>query len=234
MGLHLTQNFAHMKRDMQKITDVLNQKSDDEADPKGRGSVPRQRVRKPLPGENLRVIRQARGLSLINAARLCAVSPATLSRIENGLMSPTFDVMTRISEGLGIAVYDLIREQPDAAEKNLRGWSSRTRLGTGRQIETAQYRFEFLCDDVLAKTFTLLRAEVLCRTLDEFGPFQSHTGQEQITVQDGTVEVHLQHYKPRLLHCGDSLAFDSTLAHAVIAPDAIATVFWVFVPEARP
>lgn len=184
-----------------------------------------------LVGDNLRDIRRARGTSLQAAASLCAVSSATLSRIENGLMSPTFDVMTKISAGLGISIYDLVSERTDTKDDvSVQGWVADTRHGQGRRLDTPQYSFEFLCDDVLAKSFTVFRAEILCRSMSEFGSMHSHAGQEQITVVSGCVEIRLEHYRPRLLQSGDSLAFESTLKHAVLAPEGLAVVHWVYVP----
>lgn len=179
-------------------------------------------------GENLRAIRQARGESLQAVAAACSVSAATLSRIENGLLSPTFDMMARIADGLGIEIAALVRNRGNA---QVIGWITETRVGAGRQIETPRYRFEFLCDDVRAKSFLLLRAEILCRSMAEFGEMHSHSGHEQITVQTGRVEVRIEHYRPKLLNVGDSLAFDSRLEHAVIAPEGGASVLWVFAQQ---
>lgn len=182
-----------------------------------------------LVGENFRAIRLERNISLNAAAGMCSVSAATLSRIENGLMSPTFDVMSRICDGLGIGLVDLVRDHHGASA---RGWMTETRFGAGRLIETPQYRFEFLCDDVLARSFLVLRAEVLCSSMEEFGEPHSHSGQEQIVVQTGRVEVWIEQYKPKVLNVGDSIAFDSRLEHAVIAPGPeTATVLWVFEPQ---
>jgi transcriptional regulator with XRE-family HTH domain len=41
----------------------------------------------------LRVLRQSRGLGLRQAARLAHVSPAHLSRIENGLRNPSVELL---------------------------------------------------------------------------------------------------------------------------------------------
>jgi len=179
-------------------------------------------------GENLQALRQAQGISLKAAAGLCSVSAATLSRIENGLISPTFDVLARISDGLGIALGDLVRAGGRTQDQ---GWMTETRAGAGPIIETPQYRFEFLCDDVLAKSFLVLRADILCRTMTDFGEMHSHSGQEQITVQTGLVEVRLGNESPTKLTPGDSLAFDSRLEHAVLAPEGEAAVLWVFAPQ---
>lgn len=194
-------------------------------------SEPQKRQVNRLVGNNLRAIRQARGTTLQAAAQLCSVSGATLSRIENGLMSPTFDMMVRISAGLGVSISDLVSHQTESSgDTSVQAWVATTRRGQGRRLETPQYSLEFLCDDVLAKTFAVLRAEILCRNMEEFGPMQAHAGQEQITVLSGRVEVRLEYYRPHELGVGDSLAFDSTQKHAVLAPEGHALVHWVYLP----
>ena len=177
-------------------------------------------------GLALKTLRLERGKSLSSVAAACSVSAATLSRIENGRLSPTFDVISKICEGLGIGLRQLLGDSDRSAHQ---GWSTLTRAGAGRAITTPQFRFELLCDEALAKPFLVLRAEVLCRTLAEFGPLQSHAGQEQIVVQTGRIEVWVGGYKPRVLEVGDSIAFDSRLGHAVVSVggEAPATVLWI-------
>lgn len=177
-------------------------------------------------GKNLKRLRLDGNRSLNAAAALCSVSAATLSRIENGRLSPTFDVISKICDGFDIGIRDLLGYRQ---RKDIGGWSAFTKAGAGRSIETPQFRFELLCDEALAKPFLVFRADVLCRTIEDYGPLQSHSGQEQIVVQSGRVEVWLEQFKPRLLEPYDSIAFDSRLGHAVLSVDRErpATVLWV-------
>ncbi|WP_404405694.1 helix-turn-helix domain-containing protein [Pelagibacterium halotolerans] len=182
---------------------------------------------KPDPAiwENLKALRRDKGMTLSAAAAACSVSTATLSRIENGHLSPTFDVISKIAEGMGVGLSDFLFYTD---MRMLSGWRSMTRGGSGRIVETPQYRFELLCDDVLRKAFLVLRATVLKRSLEQFGPLHSHSGHEQIIVQTGRVEVWTEHYKPEVLGVGDSMAFDSTLGHALISlSEDPATVLWI-------
>lgn len=177
-------------------------------------------------GKTLKKLRLDREKSLNSVAAACSVSAATLSRIENGRLSPTFDVISKICEGFDIGIRDLLGY---SQRTDIGGWSALTKAGAGRIIETPQYRFQLLCDDALAKPFLVFRADVLCRTIEEYGPLQSHAGQEQIVVQSGRVEVWVEQYKPRQLEVGDSIAFDSRLGHAVLSvgQNEPATVLWV-------
>lgn len=176
-------------------------------------------------GENLAALRKDRGMTLKAAAAVCSVSAPTLSRIENGTLSPTFNVIASICAGFGVGISEFLSY---SSKQKVSGWRTVTRLGTGRTIETPQYRFEFLCDDMIRKPFIVLRAEILMKSIEEFGPLQSHSGQEQIVVQSGRVEIWTEHYAPAVLETGDSLAFDSALGHAVISlSEEPATVLWI-------
>lgn len=175
--------------------------------------------------ESLAALRRDRGLTLKSAATRCSVSAATLSRIENGSLSPTFDVISNICAGFGIGIRDFLSY---GSRSKVSGWRSITRQGTGRILETPHYRFEILGDDIVQTPFIVLRAEILTRSIDDFGPLQSHSGHEQIVVQSGTIEVWIEHYVPARLEAGDSLAFDSALGHAVISlSEGPATVLWI-------
>ena len=55
----------------------------------------------------LRDLRKARGWTLEQAAGQAGLARSTLSKIENGQMSPTFDALKKLAEGLGISVPQL-------------------------------------------------------------------------------------------------------------------------------
>jgi transcriptional regulator with XRE-family HTH domain len=175
--------------------------------------------------QSLSALRRDRGLTLKSAAALCSVSAATLSRIENGNLSPTFDVISNICAGFGIGMREFLSY---GARSKVSGWRTVMRQGTGRILETPHYRFEVLGDDIVQKPFVVLRAEILTKSIEDFGPLQSHFGHEQIVVQSGTIEVWIEHYAPARLGAGDSLAFDSALGHAVISVgDEPASILWI-------
>lgn len=58
----------------------------------------------------LREKREALGLSMYAVAKRAQISHTTMTRIENGLMKPTLDMLLRIAGAMGIALWRLIRE----------------------------------------------------------------------------------------------------------------------------
>jgi transcriptional regulator with XRE-family HTH domain len=176
-------------------------------------------------GHSLAALRRDRGLTLKAAATLCSVSAATLSRIENESLSPSFDVISNICAGFGIGIREFLAY---GIRNKVSGWRTVTRKGTGRSLETPHYRFEILGDNIVGKPFIVLRAAILMHSIEDFGELQSHSGYEEIIVQSGTIEVLTDHYAPARLEVGDSISFDSALGHAVISlSEEPAMVLWI-------
>jgi transcriptional regulator with XRE-family HTH domain len=61
-------------------------------------------------GENLRLQRKARGMSLDELAIASGVSRAALSQIETSKSSPTVGVLWKIAVGLGVPITDVLAE----------------------------------------------------------------------------------------------------------------------------
>ncbi|MGO2131776.1 MAG: helix-turn-helix domain-containing protein [Halomonas sp.] len=187
---------------------------------------PLERHRKPGPiGKSLKALRLSKELTIAQVAAASGTSAASISRIENGRLSPTYDVIVGLASALEVEVSELFyyyeRRSPS-------GWRTLTRAGDGHVVETPNYRFELLCSDMLSKDFLIFFTTVLNTNIEEFGELQKHVGQEQLVVQEGEVEVWTEHYEPVRLQVGDSLALDSQMGHAVISksPEP-AKILWV-------
>lgn len=176
-------------------------------------------------GDNLRALRKARGLTIAAMAAASGISAASVSRIENGHISPTYEAIVSLAQGLKVDVSELFYHSGQAA---FRGWWALTRAQEGEVIETPNYRFRPLCNNVAAKEYMVLDTTILNRSLEEFGELQKHPGQEQVIVTSGEVTVWTELYDPVELSVGDSFAFDSTLGHAVTyRGERPATLIWV-------
>ena len=55
-------------------------------------------------GDNLRVIRMAKGVSIRALAEIVGVSKSTIVNIESGKFSPRYDIVERIAEALGAEI----------------------------------------------------------------------------------------------------------------------------------
>ena len=143
---------------------------------------------------------------------------STLSKIENGKISLSYDKLARISTGLGIDIGALFA--PDRVSPPVElatGRRSITRAGDGRAIETDTYGHLYPASDLLNKRFVPLIADVRARSLEAFGEMIRHPGEEYAFILEGAVELHTNLYAPVRLEVGDSIYFDSGMAHAYLA-----------------
>ncbi len=180
---------------------------------------------KPLElGPRLRDLRATRGWTLEECSQRTGVARSTLSKIENGLMSPTFDILQKIMNGLQIDIADLFRvDRPNPAARR-----SVTRLGEGTVHQGPQYRLELLATDISNKAMLPLKATILARSFEAFGDWIQHDGEEFICVLSGEIEVATEFYAPVRLAAGESIYFDSQMRHAVITvSEADAQVVWM-------
>ncbi len=176
------------------------------------------------PGAVLKRLRRERGWPLAELSKRSGLPTSTLSKVENGKMSLTYDKLARISEGLGIEIASIFGEQAAAsgAERKPGGGAgngrrSITRNGEGGVIDTPAYRQIFQATDLLEKKFVPLLGEIKHRSIEEFGEFIRHEGEEYSFVLEGVVEFHSELYAPVQLYPGDSIFFDSSMGHAYIA-----------------
>lgn len=177
-------------------------------------------------GARLRAIRQSRRWTLQEASKRSSVGRSTLSKIENDLMSPTFDLLKKITRGMQIDLVELFDERREELEP--RGRRSITRKGEGKVNLTRAYRHELLATDISRKRMLPFRTIIMARSLDDFAGWERHDGEEVLMVTSGAVEVHTEYYAPTRLEVGDSIYFDSRMGHCVLSVgEGDAEVLWV-------
>ncbi|MFC3205542.1 helix-turn-helix domain-containing protein [Aquamicrobium soli] len=176
-------------------------------------------------GARLRRFRQDLGWTLEQASGVTGVGRSTLSKIENGQMSPTFDLLRRLTMRMQIDLVDLF--DADSSQEP-RGRRSLTLKGQGKRLSSPTYVHELLAADVSRKKMLPFRSRITARSRSEFDGWVRHDGEEIIVVLSGAIEVHTEYYEPVVLHEGDSLYFDSTMGHCAISVgEEDAQVFWV-------
>ncbi len=176
-------------------------------------------------GRRVRAARIAHSLTLETASRLCGVSRSTLSKIENGLMSPTFDVLQKIVLSLKIDLGELFGSAP---KPNASGRRALTRKDAGQRHAYRGYQMELLATDLAHKAMLPFRIRITAHSLDAFDDWGRHEGEEFLYVISGSVCLYSELYAPTHLSAGDSLYFDSRTGHAAISTsDEDAEVLWM-------
>lgn len=171
-------------------------------------------------GESLRRIRKERGMTLSETSAKSGMPMSTISKIENNKMSLSYDKLLRICKALDIDISELfsgtpVAEKPVAAPSS--GRRSINRRGTGYAINTPNYSHLYPAADLLNKRAVPIIAEIHARSLAQFGEMIRHPGEEFAMVLEGAVDLHTDLYAPTRLDTGDSIYFDSGMAHAYIA-----------------
>jgi len=176
-------------------------------------------------GERVRELRKARNWTLEQAANQAGLARSTLSKIENGQMSPTYDALKKLAVGLEISVPQLFT--PPVKEQ-VNGRMSVTKAGEGTDHTTTTYEHELLSSTLTKKQMLPYRARIRARSFEEFDGWVRHDGEEFLYVLTGTVRLFTEFYEPVDMSRGDSAYYDATMGHNVISvSDDDATILWV-------
>lgn len=171
------------------------------------------------PGIALKRLRKKNDWTLAEVSKQTGIPASTLSRIENDQISPTYDLLLRLSSGLSIDLTQLLSNAEPVTETGTDrpGRRSVTRESEGTVVEMPTHTLKYLNTDLLHKQMTPMLTEYRARSLAEFGEFMHHVGEEFLYVLEGEVELHTECYAPLVLKAGESTYFDSRMGHAYIA-----------------
>ena len=176
-------------------------------------------------GARVRDLRKAQGWTLERAARQAGMARSTLSKIENGQMSPTYDALKKLAVGLEISVPQLFTPPED---DRVTGRLAVTRSGEATSHPTATYEHDMLAEALTRKKMLPYRARVRARDMGEFDGWVRHDGEEFLYVLTGVIRLYTEFYEPVEMRRGDSAYYDATMGHNVISLSAEdATILWV-------
>lgn len=176
-------------------------------------------------GARVRQLRKARDWTLEQAAGQAGLARSTLSKIENGQMSPTYEALKKLATGLEISVPQLFTP-PQKGQVN--GRLAVTKSGEGTAQATVTYEHELLADTLTKKNMLPYRARVRARSMDEFEGWVRHDGEEFLYVLTGVVCLYTEFYEPIEMRRGDSAYYDATMGHNVVSvSDEDALILWV-------
>ena len=172
------------------------------------------------PGLFLREFRTDKGLTLAEVSERTGIPVSTLSKVETGKMSLSYEKLVRLSHGLDIDIARLFAAPVSpsvAAQRPATGRRSITPASAGASIETSTYHYTYPSADLLNKALNPMIIEVKVRSIDDFGELMRHPGEEYVLVLEGECEFHTDMYAPSLLKTGDSAYFDASMGHGYVA-----------------
>jgi transcriptional regulator with XRE-family HTH domain len=173
-------------------------------------------------GPRLRQLREQKGLSARQVAELAGVTPAYLSRLENGHVSPTVATLARLVAAMGETMATLFADAPGADEAVVRR--------ADRHLMRSRGVLDSQVTPGWAKRLEVLESLVEPGQGSNDG-LHTHGGEEEcVLVLEGELDLVLGSTRHHL-ELGDSATFDCRVPHRWVNPSsAPARVLWIITP----
>jgi transcriptional regulator with XRE-family HTH domain len=161
-------------------------------------------------GATVKRLRTAQGLTLGELARSAAISPAMLSRLEHGDVSPSLETLAALAEALGTSCATLLRDADAIASD-----AQLVRKGEGLEVVRRGTRrghtYHLLASDRgPRKSFEPFLVTLTDKS--ELFPEFEHAGHEIIHILEGSLRYR-HGAEIFLLKPGDTLTFRGDLPH---------------------
>jgi transcriptional regulator with XRE-family HTH domain len=170
----------------------------------------------PAPSRAIRQARIAQGLSLRALSARAGLPYSTLSKLENGKMGLTYDKLIRLAQALSVDLKDIVAEANEPPAPVAVGRRSITRAGEELDAESERHVHHYPAADLLGKMMIPIIIDVQATSVEELGGLVRHAGEEYLYVLSGTMDLHSDLYAPLPLGPGDSVYFDSGMAHGYV------------------
>jgi transcriptional regulator with XRE-family HTH domain len=173
-------------------------------------------------GQSLKRIRHQNGWKIADVARMTGLAVSTISKVENGRMSLTYDKLPQLAEGLSLDLADILAASPQprpAPAGRVTGRRSVCRASDSFHIAAGDYNYWYLNVDLAHKAIVPILGETTAKSIEEFGELIRHEGEEFCYVLEGNLLVYTEFYSPVRLVPGECIYIDSTMGHAYIAVD---------------
>nr|MDD6336277.1 XRE family transcriptional regulator [bacterium] len=175
-------------------------------------------------GDIARRIRELREILELSAEDMAAATGLTAEeylRQESGECDFSFTLLSRLAGKLHVDITDLISgESPKLTMYTV------TRKGQGEKLERRrEYRYEQLFANFSGRNGDCFVVTVAYDAAKQKpAALYSHEGQEMNYILSGTLGIWIDNQQ-EVLHAGDSILYDATHPHAMVALDGQDTVF---------
>lgn len=166
-------------------------------------------------GRVLQRVRRSRGLTVGELSQRASVSAGLISQLERGRGNPSFLTLSRLAEALEVPLGHFV-QGPDSTSKVVRA-NARKKL----VLPSDRLVYELLTPS-LQGSLELLRTTVPPGWSNRECPF-AHSGEEAVHLLSGRLEVTVGD-EPWLLEEGDTITYDSSVAHWWVNPTEQAAV----------
>jgi transcriptional regulator with XRE-family HTH domain len=180
-------------------------------------------------GLAVRKLRLAKGLTLAELSERSGVPLSSLSKLELGQVSLTYDKLMRLCRSLEVDLEHVIRHEAEVAPAPS-GRRVVARAGEGRVVRVGPHLGKLTAAELLSKPFAPAILDITAKSLTEHGPFVRLSGEVYLLVLEGAAVLHAESYSPQLLNPGDGVYFDARAPHALLAQSKKAKVLLVAPP----
>lgn len=169
-------------------------------------------------GERLRAIRKEHGLTLKALSARSGVALSTLSKIELGQISVSYEKFAAVAHAMDVDIAALFDARAGAAPSaGRRPVVVRSTLAEAPSYDAENYDYRLLATEFPAKRMTPLHGTIVARRLEEFPDYIRHPGQEFVMVLSGRVRIHFETGEAIELARQDSAYFDSGVGHVYLS-----------------
>lgn len=176
--------------------------------------------KRPTLADVIRNIRNRNGWTLKQMSDKCGIPVSTLSKVEHGRLTLTYDKLQQVSDRLNLRMSDLFAEEDGDASAKVTGRRSLGSIENAVQVTTDNYDYHYLCTDLRQKRMIPIITRIRAQSAKEFGDLVTHKGEEFVYVLEGAIEVHSEFYDPVILKQGESIYLDSSMGHAYVTAGA--------------
>ena len=179
----------------------------------------------PTLGQLLHGLRVRNGWTLKQMSERSGIPVSTLSKVEHGRLTLTYDKLQQLSQRLGLRMSELFSEGRDTAPQAVTARRSIGDLDHAIRVETPNYDYHYLCTEIRRKRMIPVLTTIRASSVEQFGDYMRHAGEEYVFVVKGRIVVHTEFYDPVTLAEGQSIYLDANMGHAyVAAPDCAEAV----------
>jgi transcriptional regulator with XRE-family HTH domain len=173
----------------------------------------------PNLGQRLRELRTRNRWRIADVSEMTGLAASTISKVENGRMSLTYDKLQQLATGLSLDLAELFSDQkkPDNSAAVVTARRSLGKSGDGVALTAGSYQWRFLNADLAPKRMVPIMGEATARSIEEFGDLVRHEGEEFVLVLEGAITIYTEFYAPTTLAVGDHMYIDSRMGHAYLA-----------------
>jgi transcriptional regulator with XRE-family HTH domain len=169
-------------------------------------------------GRAVRKLRLGKGWTLAQLSERSGVPLSTLSKLELGQVSLSYEKLVRLCRALGVDLEKFVRHEAEHAPAA--GRRAVVRTGAGEPALFGVHPAEIAGADLLGKAFT---PAILNLAPDaKPGRLESLPGDVYLLVLDGEAVLTTEIYAPLKLNEGDAIYFDGRTPHALAAGDGSA------------